>query len=334
MNMDISTIRREYDQKRSNALKENAIYVQSVYDNSPELSKIETDIRNLGIEASKAALQLSDDVKKEKIKEIFKKIEELKKQKDEYLSKNGITLGPKFECTKCNDTGYITIDNRSQMCTCMKQKLLDHYYHKYSQYNLKLENFDNFDEKLFSNTKNPEKFNSEDSPREHINKIKELALNFVNDFETEKTKNLLFFGTPGTGKTFISGCIANDLLKKGHTVLYQTAPLLLDTIFDFKFGSKSKTSKELYDSLFTADLLIIDDLGTENQSAAKFTELFNIINSRMLNPKTKTIISSNFDLDKLSKLYDERVISRLIGQYTSCRFFGEDLRLKSKNKKA
>lgn len=332
MNIDISTIQREYSQKRTNALKENALYVQSIYDKSPELLDIENEIKRLGLEATKTALQKEKDSNNEKVKEILDKIKQLKKNKDDYLNKNGISLKPKYECEKCKDTGYITIDAHTQMCTCMKQKLLDQYYNKFNQHKLKLENFENFDDSLFSDKKNPEKYKSNDSPREHINKIKALAIDFIDNFEEDNSKNLLFTGDPGTGKTFISGCIANELIKKGHTVLYQTSPLLLDAIFDYKFGSKSKTSKDLYDSLFNVDLLIIDDLGTENLSAAKFTELFSIINSRMLNPNTKTIISSNYDLEKLAKLYDERVISRLIGQYTGCRFFGDDIRLLKKNK--
>ena len=102
----------------------------------------------------------------------------------------------------------------------------------------------------------------------------------------------------------------------------------MDSIFEFKYGNKSKISKELYENLFDVDLLIIDDLGTESQSSAKFAELFSIINSRMLNPKTKTIISTNLNLNQLSKLYDDRIISRLIGQYNICKFYGDDIRLK------
>ncbi len=138
----------------------------------------------------------------------------------------------------------------------------------------------------------------------------------------------MFTGTAGTGKTFMSGAIANELLKNGHTVLYQTAPLLLDNLFEYKYGNSSKLSKDLYNSLFDVDLLIIDDLGTENQTSAKFAELFSIINSRMLNPNTKTVISTNLNLKQLAKLYDDRIISRIISKYSICKFFGDDIRLK------
>ena len=164
------------------------------------------------------------------------------------------------------------------------------------------------------------------SPRENIEKVINFSKHFINNFEDSKEKNLLFTGTTGIGKTYISSCIANEILKKGYTVLYQTAPVLLDSIFSYKYNNNS--SKELYDNLFNVNLLIIDDLGTENLTAAKFTEIFTILNSRLLTSNTKTIISTNFSLEELSKMYDSRILSRIIGNYTICRFFGEDIRLK------
>ena len=332
MNLDISTIEREYIQKRTIALKTNEERVKEIYKSSPEILNIDKEIQKLGIEASKKAIFSKDKKTKAQIDALIKKIEELKKSKNTILNEKGISLEPKYECEKCKDTGYITYNMRSQMCTCMKQRLIDNYYNKHNLLHLKSEDFQNFDDSLFSDTPDFEKYGSKISPRDNINRIKKLSLDFVKNFEKEETKNMLFVGSPGIGKTFISGCVANELLKEGKTVLYQTAPLLMDSIFEFKFGENNKSSKELYNSLFNVDLLIIDDLGTENQSAAKFTELFTIINSRMLNPHTKTIISSNFDLKQLSKIYDDRVISRLIGQYTICRFFGDDIRLNKARK--
>ena len=77
-------------------------------------------------------------------------------------------------------------------------------------------------------------------------------------------------------------------------------------------------------------LLIIDDLGTENLTSAKSEELFTIINSRLITPNTKTIISTNLSLNDLSATYDHRIISRLMGNFNIVRFYGEDIRLKTK----
>ena len=132
------------------------------------------------------------------------------------------------------------------------------------------------------------------------------------------------------GKTFISSCIANELIKKGKTVLYQTAPIMLDNIIDYKFG---KTNNNIVSTINSVDLLIIDDLGTETKNNLKITELFNIINSRLLNQNntiTKTIISTNLSLQELYNNYDERILSRIIGNYEACYFFGDDIRIKKK----
>ena len=126
----------------------------------------------------------------------------------------------------------------------------------------------------------------------------------------------------------VSKSCANEILKKQKTVLYQTAPIMLDSIIDYRFG---KNSTNIYNNILDVDLLIIDDLGTECINNMKFTELFNIINTRLLNQNnksTKTIISTNLSIQNLFNSYDERIVSRLIGNYNICRFYGEDLRFK------
>ena len=120
------------------------------------------------------------------------------------------------------------------------------------------------------------------------------------------------------------------MIKKGKTVLYQTAPVMLDNIIDYKFG---KTDNNIVSTINSVDLLIIDDLGTETKNNLKITELFNIINSRLLNQNntiTKTIISTNLSLQELYNNYDERILSRIIGNYEACYFFGDDIRIKKK----
>ncbi len=165
---------------------------------------------------------------------------------------------------------------------------------------------------------------------DNIQNIKKIAENFCKNISNKEQKNLLFIGNTGTGKTFLSNCIAKEAIKQGFTVLYQTAPILMDMVVDAKFAYQRDTElKEQYDRVFDVDLLIIDDLGTENLNNMKFTELFNIINTRLLKNK-KTVISTNLMLPELANVYDERVISRLIGSYTICKFFGDDIRLKKK----
>ena len=129
----------------------------------------------------------------------------------------------------------------------------------------------------------------------------------------------------------MSNCIARELLKKGKTVLYQTAPVLLESVIDYKLNKQKNYSDNIIDSILETDLLIIDDLGTESLNSMKLSELFNIINTRILNLNqkiTKTIISTNLNIKHIFNNYEERIGSRIAGYYDIYCFFGDDLRFK------
>lgn len=136
---------------------------------------------------------------------------------------------------------------------------------------------------------------------------------------------------PVYGKTFMSNCIANEILKKGKTVLYQTAPVLLESVIEYKMSKSKNTLENIYDSVLNTDLLIIDDLGTETLNSMKLSELFTIINTRILNLNnkiTKTIISTNLNINDIFNHYEERIGSRIAGYYDIYYFFGDDLRFR------
>ena len=129
----------------------------------------------------------------------------------------------------------------------------------------------------------------------------------------------------------MSNCIAKELLKKGKTVLYQTAPVLLESVIDYKMNKQKNLYDNIYDSILTTDLLIIDDLGTETVNTMKISELFTILNTRILNfnnKVTKTIISTNLSIKDIFNIYEERIGSRIVGYYDIYCFFGDDLRFK------
>ena len=125
----------------------------------------------------------------------------------------------------------------------------------------------------------------------------------------------------------MSNCIAKELLKKGKTVLYQTAPVLLESVIDYKMNKQKNLYDNIYDSILTTDLLIIDDLGTETVNTMKISELFTILNTRILNfnnKVTKTIISTNLSIKDIFNIYEERIGSRIAGYYDIYYFFGDD----------
>ena len=131
----------------------------------------------------------------------------------------------------------------------------------------------------------------------------------------------------------MSNCIAQELLKKGKTVLYQTAPVLLESVIDYKMGKQKNPVDNICQSVLEADLLIIDDLGTESLNSMKLSELFTILNTRILNLNnrvTKTIISTNLGIRDIFNNYEERIGSRIAGYYDIYCFFGDDLRFKKR----
>lgn len=323
---------KEYEKKRFIANTNFEYKKASLYKEHPELEEINSKLNNYAILLSKVILENND----EKVKKLKSDFNKLKIDKDNILKKLNLSedfFTPDYECKLCNDTGYIVDENdRSVLCNCIKQKLFDIKYNSSNIGDLNKENFSTFNLSLYSTEVNKEKFKANISPRDNIENIKKIAEHFIENFDDPEEKNLLFIGNTGLGKTFLSNCIANELLNLNKTILYQSASSMLDSIIDYKFG-KEDSSDNIYRNTLTVDLLIIDDLGTENINSLKFAELFNIINNRLLNQNnhiTKTIISTNLSIENLFKNYDERIVSRLVGYYNICRFFGDDIRFMKK----
>ncbi len=334
MRADLDFLLVEYEQKKRNAENDLDIRKKELYKKNPRLEEIENEINKISINKAKSILinKLSDNLSKKFDEDLIN----LKKEKEAILEKEKIDesfFKPKYECEKCKDTGYITsLNKKSEMCSCLKQRLINISYNKSNLSNLQKENFKNFNANIFSNQKDVEKYKMNISPRDNIKAIKKASENFINNFDNPDTKNLFFTGNTGLGKTFMTNCIANELLNRGKTVLYQTAPVLLETIIDNKFNKyKTNDTNDFNNQVLEADLLIIDDLGTECINSMKLSELFTIINSRCLNLNnkiTKTIISTNYNIEKIFEIYEERIGSRIAGFYDIYYFFGEDLRLK------
>ena len=330
----LKTLLKEKEQKKIQAELMAQRKKEELYKQNKRLQEIDNSLNSYALNAVKNILSTGDT---EVIKDLEANIIHLKEEKHKILQSLSLKeedLEPLYECSVCKDTGYVSNNNyESSLCNCIKQKLFDLEYNKANIGNLEKENFNTFRLDLYSDDINETKYHSNISPRSNIINIKKIAEKFIYQFDNPDEKNLLFTGNTGLGKTFLSNAIAKELLKQGKTVLYQTSSIMLDTIIDYRFG-KENVSSDIYQNLLDVDLLIIDDLGTECMNSMKFTELFNIINTRLLNQNqhiTKTIISTNLSLQNLFATYDERIVSRFIGSYHICRFFGEDIRLK-KNK--
>ena len=324
---DLEYLLTEYEQKKRRAEFDLEERKKKLYESNPKIEEIEDKINKISINRTKSILisKLTDSLNNELEDELRK----LKKEKEKILKEQNIDesfFKPKYECEKCQDTGYIKfLNKKTELCSCLKQKLIDISYNKSNLSDLQKENFEKFNINIFSDEINMEKNGMPISPRENIITIKKASENFIKNFEDPDTKNLFFTGNTGLGKTYMTNCIANEILKMGKTVLYQTAPVLLETIIDNKFNKyKTSDTNDFYNQVLEANLLIIDDLGTECANAMKLSELFTIINSRILNLNnriTKTIISTNLSIEQIFRVYEERIGSRIAGFYDIYYFF-------------
>lgn len=317
---------KDYDLKRNNAIDNANIRKSELYSRVPRLQEIDDELNKCAIETAKSILSSN---KSDALPKLQEKVDALKKERNSILKKEHEDLSPLYECKFCNDTGYVSKNGQTTMCSCLKQKLLNLEYNKSNIGNLDKENFKKFNINLYSDDVDEAKYNADISPRENIKIIGKEVKKFIKNFDSPDEKNLLFSGGTGLGKTFLSNCIVAELLEKNKTVLYQTAPVMLDTLISELFDKN--TDNSFSKSLLSVDLLVIDDLGTETMNSMKFTELYKIINTRLLNQNgkvTKTIISTNLDLQGLFNTYDERIVSRFIGNYNIYRFFGDDIRFK------
>ena len=326
----LKQVLKEYDEKRTRAIQEAEERKKDLMSVNPRLQEIDKELTLNSIQVSKAILVSDSKEKASLLASLKKKNTSLIKEKNDFiknLSKENNYLNPHFECKLCKDTGYVQKDGKLSMCSCLKQRIFDIAYNKSNMGNLERENFSSFNIRIFSDKPDKALYKSDLSPRENIQIIREKVKSFIENFDDPEEKNLIFTGNTGVGKTFLTNCIANEMLKLGKTVLYQTAPVMFDEINDAKFG-RENARFDLYENILNVDLLIIDDLGTEKITDSKVTELFTIINTRLLNQNhkiTKTIISTNLNVDELFKTYTTRIGSRLAGNYRFLRFFGDDL---------
>ena len=335
----LKQVLKEYDEKRTRAVQAAEERKKDLMSVNPRLQEIDKELTLNSIQASKAILVSDSKEKASLLATLKKKNNSLIKEKNDFiknLSKENNYLNPHFDCKLCKDTGYVQKDGKLVMCSCLKQRIFDIAYNKSNMGNLERENFSSFNIRIFSDKSDKALYKSDISPRENIQIIREKVKSFIENFDDPEEKNLIFTGNTGVGKTFLTNCIANEMLKLGKTVLYQTAPVMFDEINDAKFG-RENARFDLYENILNVDLLIIDDLGTEKITDSKVTELFTIINTRLLNQNhkiTKTIISTNLNVDELFKTYTTRIGSRLAGNYRFLRFFGDDLRFKKAKKEA
>ena len=310
------TIMREYDNQRLENMHGLNARTQAVYDKFPEIKQIDQQISELA-EKFAASFTTEGIMSFAQYKE---KLSDLRMEKEALLKCYRIEpkeLQMQYRCPDCQDTGYI----ENEKCHCLKQRIIDEMY---QQSNLReilnAENFSTLSYRYYDQ-ENMEKM------QVAIETCTKFAENFDKTFE-----NILLCGTVGIGKTFLSNCIAKEVLDKGHSVLYLSAFQLFDLMAKNSFSGnapKEDFVAKQYPHIFESDLLIIDDLGTELANSFTLAGFFLVINERILRKKS-TIISTNLSPQEILTTYTERTASRIISNYTMLKLSGSDIRLKKK----
>lgn len=316
---------RDYDSIKSASEAIKSDMKKKIYDRNPRLSEIDKEINSVGIAAAKEIIKSPKD--KERISfKLKEKLYELNTEKNIIYSELGISeeyFDSAYRCKKCKDTGFVN----GKECSCFRQYLIKKAYGRALLNGVTdKETFDNFNLDYYSkNIKDKNGLTYYDNMRI----VYSSCFKFSECFSKEKS-NLLLMGKTGLGKTFLCNSIAKAVLDKGYTVIYLSAGRLFKALQEEQFNNYDDTEfSSFFDDVLTVDLLIIDDMGTEFPTVLTGSQLFNILNERIVNKKS-TVISTNMMPEGIKELYSDRVLSRLTDSFEFLRLTGEDIRIKKK----
>ncbi len=307
----------EISRRRVEALAVFERRQQEIETTAPEIAEVNRRLINTSVELSKAILSKSDDVSSaiERIKNENLKGQKLIKTLLQDFGYPSDYLDVHYHCYECNDTGF----NNGKRCKCFDDLLKKYSVHEInSKSNIKLASFKDFSIDIYPDK--PEEY-TQLVPRDIMFENVCSARNFVTNFPN--VNSIFMSGKTGLGKTFLSSAIAKELLQQGYNVAFDSIQNFLRAIENEHFGRSQE--KDTLQILCDADLVILDDLGSEFNSAFYSATVYNIINTR-LNKGVPTIVSSNLSLSELQQKYDDRIISRLTGMFSCMVFVGKDIR--------
>lgn len=290
-----------------------------IYSALPEFKELADSVSTLSVSAARRMLDGDEDARGQ----LRGQLEKIAARRAKLLTSAGYPpdyLEPVYTCSHCQDTGYVSgPDGLKEKCRCFRQQEIAILYEQsHIQEQLARENFSTLSNKYYQ---------GEDLQRFEaaVNVARDFVQNFKRDYQ-----NLFFYGTVGTGKSFLSGCIANELLKEGRSVIYFSASGLFDTLARYAFDAKAKEEQhDFCEDLYGCDLLIIDDLGTELTNHFVSSQLFVCLNERHLR-RNSTVISTNATLEELRDRYSDRIFSRITSGFTLCKLTGPDIRILKK----
>ncbi len=287
---------------------------------NPELHALGLKMRAVSIRILEESMRGGKDLLK-RIDKIREENVTTQKKYGDLLEEMGLPRDhtkPKRDCPLCHDSGFVD----GMMCTCLKREVvLAGYRASGIAKLLSKQTFENFDLSFYSKALLEGK---RYSPRDVMEEIFSFCKNYAENFTTE-SPSLLFIGGTGLGKTHLSTAIAGKVIEKGYDVVYETAPAVAAVFEKERF--ENEEDAEGTKRLFEAELLILDDLGTEASSKAGIAAIYRLINHRASVLGLPTIISTNLSYRQLEKQYDTAILSRLLGEFQVKLFQGSDIRM-------
>ena len=322
-NSQYDAIMREYGRQQIENHHKLEERRQEIYARLPVVRQLEAEIAERSVACAKKLLE-GDKSVLDRLKEDLKDLREQKSliiraagYPDDYLELH-------YRCPDCRDTGLI--DGRKCHCFLQAQMKLLHAQSNLEDV-LERENFNALSYEYYDDTEILPQLGITNAA--YMRRVVAGCREFVRDFD-KKHDNLLFTGSTGVGKTFLTNCIARELMDDFHSVIYLTASDLFDVFSRNKFDyDNAEDMKDMYRFILDCDLLIIDDLGTELNNSFTSSQLFYCINERM-NMSRSTIISTNLTLARLRDSYTDRVTSRIMSGYRIIPLYGRDIRLVKK----
>lgn len=310
--------------RRQAAEAENAQIRRKLYAKIPRIAEIERELASTGIRIAREVITSGNPT--EQIDRLRKINLSLQAERAELLTANGYPpeiLKINYYCDNCMDTGYVG----DTLCSCLKALLLEEACrHANSGSPLPLYDFDSFDLSYYPETELP---GQQIKIRAYMGRVFSYCKNYAYNF-SPAGGSLLLLGATGLGKTHLALSIANNVLRQGYSVIYDTAQNIFGKLEEEYFGHGSR---DYTGTVYGCDLLILDELP---DFASPFTVslLYNIINTRTLARKPM-IVSTNLTESELSSRYGDKIFSRLIGDFMMLKFFGNDIRqLKLRQKKS
>ncbi len=313
----------EIDQRKARNQRILERNEREIAEKCPEVYAISRELSLTSAKLISLILNHEEDFER-KLCELETNNELLQKRLAESLARNGYPadyLEKPCICRKCRDTGVY----EGRRCDCfmeiVKKAAADDINNSSP---LALSEFGDFQLSYYDDSQ-PTRVGC--TEREIMKDNLDFCKKYAEEFHLP-CNGILMRGATGLGKTHLSLSIANEVLKKGYSVIYGSAPDLFRKCEQEHFGRSGEATIE---TLLAADLLILDDVGAEFESKFYSSVLYNIVNNRM-NAAKPVIISTNLDLKELAERYGNRTVSR-IKTMDDLIFLGSDVRIqRAKNR--